>query len=141
MGIIRDSDRAAIQKQLEGLIKPVRLVNFSQELECQYYSETSQLVNELGELSDQITAEHYNFITDKEATQDYKIEQIPATVIMGDEDIGIRYYGIPGGYEFATLLEVIKMVSNGESGLSPQTKGFLKELTEPVNLKVFVTPT
>ena len=141
MGIIKDSDRAAILKQLEGLTNPVKLINFTQELECQYCSETSQMIHELSELSDKLSAEQYNFITDKEATKKYNIEQIPATVVMADEDIGIRYYGIPGGYEFATLLEAIKMTSDGESGLSLKTKEFLKDLKEPVNLKVFVTPT
>jgi len=141
MGIIKDGDRTAIQKQLEGLAKPVKLVNITQELECQYCAETSQLGKELGELSEYITAEQYDFVNDKEISEKFNIEQIPAIVVMGEEDPGIRYYGIPGGYEFATLLETIKMVSAGESGLSPQTKSFLKELTEPVNLKVFVTPT
>jgi len=141
VGIIQDQDKAAIKKQFANLSKPVKLINFTQELECQYCQETHQLVNELSELSDKITSESYNFITDKDATDKYKIEQIPATVVMGDEDKGIRYYGIPGGYEFAALMDAIKMVSAGDSGLSPQTKDFLKQLKKPVNLKVFVTPT
>lgn len=141
MGIIQDQDRIAIKKQFENLSSPVKLINFTQEIECQYCKETHQLINELSELSDKISAESYNFITDKEATEKFKIEQIPATVIMGDEDKGIRYYGIPGGYEFAALMDAIKMVSDGNSGLSPQTKDFLKQLKQPVDLKVFVTPT
>jgi glutaredoxin-like protein len=61
---------------------------------------------------------------------------------MGDDgDRGIKYYGIPSGYEFVTILEAIKMVSSGQSGLSKQTKDFLKGLKQPINLKVFVTPT
>ncbi len=141
MGIIQEQDRVAIKKQFADLTKPVRLINFTQEIECQYCKDTHQLVSELSELSDKITAESYNFITDKDATEKFKIEQIPATVIMGDEDKGIRYYGIPGGYEFAALMDAIKMVSAGDSGLSPQTRDFLKQLKKPVNLKVFVTPT
>ena len=141
MAIIKDSDRAAIQKQLEGLPRPVKLINFTQELECQYCSETGQLVRALSELSDQLSFEQFNFITDKEASKKYDIRQIPATVVMADKDVGIRYYGIPSGYEFATLLDTIKMTSRGESGLSPKTREFLGGLTEPVNLKVFITPT
>ena len=141
MAIIRDSDKPAIQKQLEGLTGPVKLINFTQELECQYCKETGQMISELSELSDKLSFEQYNFITDKDVTKKYNIEQIPATIVMADKDIGIRYYGIPSGYEFATVLETIKMTSKGDSGLSPKTREFLNGLTEPVNLKVFVTPT
>lgn len=139
--IIRDSDRQAIIKQLEGLINPVKLINFTQEMECQYCKDTSQLIKELGGITGKVTSEVYNFITDKEQTDKFEIEQIPATAIMGEDDRGIRFYGIPSGYEFAAILETIKMVSAGDSGLTQGTKDFLKELKEPVNLKVFVTPT
>ena len=141
MRLIQDSDRQAIARQFEDLDRPVKIVNFTQELECQYCKETSQLIKEISDISDKVTSEVYNFVTDKEQTEKYKIEQIPATVMMGEDDRGIRFYGIPSGYEFATVLETIKMISLGDSGLSKATKDFLKELKQPVNLKIFVTPT
>ena len=141
MGIIQDSDRTEIARQLEGLTNRVKMINFTQELECQYCKETSQLVKELSNISNKVDSEVYNFITDKAPTDKYKIEHIPAIVFMGDDDRGIRFYGIPSGYEFATLLETIRMISEGDSGLSQGTRDFLKDLKKPVNLKVFVTPT
>jgi glutaredoxin-like protein len=141
MGLIQDSDRQAIAKQFESLDKAVKIVNFTQELECQYCRETSQLIKEIGDISEKVNSEIYNFVTDKEQTEKYNIEQIPATVMMGEDDRGIRYYGIPSGYEFATILETIRMISTGDSGLSQATKDFLKGLNQPVKLKVFVTPT
>jgi glutaredoxin-like protein len=57
------------------------------------------------------------------------------------KDYGIRYYGIPAGYEFSTLINDIMMVSRGESGLSAETKAYLAGLTQPLHLQVFVTPT
>jgi alkyl hydroperoxide reductase subunit AhpF len=117
------------------------MVNFTQELECQYCRETNALIRELGELSDKILTETYNFITDKEATARFSIDKIPATVIMGGDDKGIRFYGIPSGYEFATLIETIKMISAGESGLSQKSKDFVKTLVKPVHLQVYFTPT
>lgn len=141
MSLIQDKDRKAIGDQLAGLTNTVNLVNFTQELECQYCRETSQLMKELAGISDKINSHVYNFITDKEQTDKFKVEQIPATIIMGDDDRGIRFYGIPSGYEFVTILDTIKMVSAGDSELSTATKNFLKTLKEPVNLKVFITPT
>jgi alkyl hydroperoxide reductase subunit AhpF len=36
-------------------------------------------------------------------------------VVEGEKDYGIRFYGVPAGYEFATLLEDILAVSKGSS--------------------------
>lgn len=140
MSIIQDSDREMISKQLESLTNPVKIVNFSQTIECQFCKETSELIRELGQLSDNVESLVYDFVEDKDSVHKYNVEYIPATIIMGDEDHGIKFYGIPSGYEFATILETIKMVSSGDSGLSPATKNILGKLKEPLNLKVFVSP-
>jgi glutaredoxin-like protein len=139
--MLQDKDRQAIQKRFEELDKPVRLVNFTQELECQYCRETRTLLEEVAALSDKLTLEVFNFQTDREQRDAYQIDKIPATVILGEEDQGIRYYGIPSGYEFATLLETILMLSKGESGLAPETRKRLQELKDPLHLEVYVTPT
>ncbi len=60
---------------------------------------------------------------------------------MSDVDHGIRFYGIPSGYEFTSLIEAIVSVSTGETGLSAESLEVLARLTEPVHLQVFVTPT
>jgi len=141
MPIISERDKAIIQQQMSTLKQPVRLINFTQELECEYCRDTSQLMREVAQTSGSLRFEQYNFVTDKEMTEKYKIEQIPATVVMDDRDHGIKFYGIPSGYEFATILDTIKMVSSGQSGLAKETKDYLRTLTTPINLKVFVTPT
>ena len=56
-------------------------------------------------------------------------------------DLGIRFAGIPAGSEFTSLINGLVMVSNRDSGLSQATRDFLKGLTQPVFLQVFVTPT
>jgi alkyl hydroperoxide reductase subunit AhpF len=73
--------------------------------------------------------------------QQYQVDKIPATVIEGEKDYGIRYYGAPFGYEFATLLTDIADVSKRESGLKPETKEGLKKIDQNVHLQVFATPT
>ena len=141
MAILRDVDRDAIRKELAGSTGPVKLINFTQELECQYCKETGEIIRELAQLSDKLSSESYNFITDKEMVDKFKIDKIPATVVMGQDDRGIRFYGIPSGYEFISLLEDIRMVSSGSSGLNPKTIEILGKLQKPLHLQVFVTPT
>jgi len=141
MAIIPENDREIIKKELADLSGKVKLINFTQEIECQFCRETKTLLTEISELSDKIALEIYNFITDSEMTNKYKIDKIPATVIMGEDDKGIRFYGIPSGYEFVTLLDTIKMVTAGQSGLGDKSREFLAQLKKPVHLQVFITPT
>jgi glutaredoxin-like protein len=141
MAVLDERDRREVEAQLKALTGPVKLVNFTQELACQYCRETEQLLREVKDLSDKITLEVYNFQLDKEKVAHYRVDKIPATVVEGSKDYGIRFYGIPLGYEFAPLLEAIKDVSQGSTGLKPETCAVLAGITEPIHLQVFTTPT
>ena len=145
MALLNDQIRDQVRNEFDALTGEVKLVLFTQKMECQYCSETRELAEELAGLTDKIAIEIFDFEDDQEAVETYNIDKIPAMAIVkgGDEpqDYGIRLYGIPSGYEFSTLLEDILMVSSGDSGLSDQTKAELAELTTPLHLQVFVTPT
>jgi glutaredoxin-like protein len=145
MSLLREKDREHLIQEFAELEQPVALVVFTQEFECQYCKETRQIAEELAELSDRLSVQVYDFVADKELAEQYGVDKIPATVVTlgGDEarDYGIRYYGIPSGYEFSSLVHDILMVSVGESGLSGATRNWISELTEPLHLQVFVTPT
>jgi len=141
MGLIRDSDTVEIRGRLQGMVNPVKLVHFTQELNLEYGRETLQLLKELAALSDKLQLEVYNFLLDKEKVAEYAVDKVPATVIRNGKDYGIRFYGLPAGYEFATLLDAILAVSKGDSGLRQDSREKLGQITQPVHLEVFVTPT
>jgi len=141
MAIIQDKDKQAIQERLKDLANPVKLINFTQELECQYCRETQQLAEELAELSDKIELEVLNFQIDKDAAEKHGVDKVPAIVIEGAKEYGVKFYGIPSGYEFASLLEALVAVSTGDSGLSPESREKVAGLDRPVHIQVFVTPT
>jgi glutaredoxin-like protein len=145
MALLKEEDRQHLIEEFEALKDPVKLLVFTQELECEYCRETRMIAEEVAELSDSISLEVYNFVTDKEVAEQYEIDKIPAIAVLRDEDkpidYGIRYYGIPSGYEFSSIIEDVMMVSQGESGLSEATKTQVAELAEPLHLQVFVTPT
>ncbi|MEJ2734123.1 MAG: thioredoxin family protein [Anaerolineae bacterium] len=147
MPLISQKDADHLRAEFEAnLVNPVKLVMFTQEVECQFCTETRQIVEEIAGLSDDISAEIYNFVTDKATADLYDIDKIPAIAILRvedgeDRDYGIRFYGIPSGYEFTSVIEDILDVSRGESGLQPKSKETVAGLTEPVHFQVFVTPT
>ena len=142
MPLLPDKDKEAVETQFqEELVNSVKLVNFTQALECQFCAETRRLVQEVAALSDKIELEVYNFAIDKEKVEEYEVDKIPAIAIVGEKDYGVRYYGIPSGYEFSSLIEDIIDISKREVELLPATKEALAEITEPLHFQVFVTPT
>jgi glutaredoxin-like protein len=145
MSLLNDDIRQQVRDEFDNLTEPVKLVLFTQEVECQYCSETRELVEEVGGLSDKISVEVYDFVADKEIAEQYDIDKIPAVAIVADgddaKDYGIRLYGIPSGYEFSTLIADVVMVSSRDSGLSDSAKQYIRELESPLHMQVFVTPT
>jgi glutaredoxin-like protein len=141
MGLIRDEDALEIRERLKAMVNPVQLVHFTQELNLEYGAEARQLVEEVAALSDKLSVEVYNFLLDKEKAAEYGIDKVPATVVRNGKDFGIRFYGIPAGYEFATLLDAIVSVSTGTSGLDEKSKEKIATIAQPLHLEVFVTPT
>ena len=141
MPLLDEKTREQVTADLAVVEKPVKLVMFTQEFECQYCDETRELCEEIASLSEQVSVEVYDFVTDKDKVDEYGIDKIPAIAVTGAKDYGVRYFGIPAGYEFMALLDSVKTVSAGQTDLMPETTAFLEGLKEPLHIQVYVTPT
>jgi glutaredoxin-like protein len=125
----------------EKLENPVKILMFTQEIECKFCSDTRKLAQELAAVSDKITAEVYDFVADADKAKEYGIDKIPALAILGKKDYGVRIYGIPYGYELQTLIDAVINVSRGKTDLTDKTKKILSEVKAPVHIQVFVSLT
>lgn len=142
MAILNDRDRQAVIAELAKLGGPVKLVVFSQSLVApDACRDNEQLMKEVAELSDQVTIEVLNPAIDRERAEAYGVTDVPATVVEGERDYGIRFLGVPSGYEFSNLIDSMIVVSRGEPELSDETKASLGTLASDVEIKVFSTPT
>ena len=142
MSLIPDDKKDLLRNELAAsLVDPVKVIMFTQEIECRFCSDTRQLVQELATLSDKITVEIHDFMADADKAKDYGIEKIPALAIIGKKDYGVRIYGIPYGYELQTLIEAVENVSRGTTDISEKTKAILADVKTPVHIQVFVTLT
>jgi glutaredoxin-like protein len=142
MSLIPAEHKEHLRSELaEKLEKPVRIVMFTQELECKYCAEIRQLVQEVAGLNEKIKAEIYDFVADADKAREYGIDKVPAVAIMGEKDYRVRYYGFPFGYEFQTLAEALVGISRGKADISDKTRELLKEVKTPVHIQVFVTLT
>jgi len=142
MPLIQQKEREFLSKEFgTKLVNEVRLVVFTQDMPCQFCRETVEVCKELSETSPKIKVETYDFVKDQMKAKEFKIDKIPAIAVIGAKDYGVRFYGIPSGYEFTSLVGAITDVSRGESGLSQKSKDALKNLDQMVRIQVFVTPT
>lgn len=142
MAFLNEGDRKKLVEFFSRFPSEVEVILFTQAINCEYCEETELLLKEVSSLSDKIKLTIKNFAIDKKDVESYKIERIPAIVIKRkDKDYGIRFFGIPAGYEFTTLIEAMRLVSEGESSVNEELKNKIKGITKPVIIQVFVTPT
>lgn len=142
MSLLPEDKKEAIRNEFkEKLEGPVKIVMFTQEMECRFCSDTRQIVQDMATLNDKITTEIYDFMANAEKAKELGIDKIPAIAVIGKKDYGVRIYGIPYGYEIQTLIEAIVNVSRGKTDLSDKTKEILADIKAPVHIQVFVTLT
>jgi alkyl hydroperoxide reductase subunit AhpF len=150
VGLLSDIERQQLQHALADLRHDVRLVFFTQTLNCETCDIAKQILDEVSALSDRITLEEHNFLLERDAAAALGIDRVPAVAILGGDGAGgdtfrdsrIRMFGAPHGYEFASLLDAILLVGGAEdSALSPQSQTLLQSVNQPVHVQVFVTPT
>jgi alkyl hydroperoxide reductase subunit AhpF len=142
MPIMNARDEAAVRQEFERLQGPVKLVVFSQELVAgDLCRQNEQLAREVAALDDRISIEVLNPVIDRARAEAYGVDQVPAIVVEGARDYGIRFFGIPSGYEFSNLIDAIIVASSGEPALSEATRSSLATLAGDVHIKVFSTPT
>src|SRR5512144_2818346 len=143
MALLSDADRQELQTTFAELKQRVKLVFFTQTLNCETCDAAKQILDEVGKISDKLSVEEHDFILEKDAAASYGITRVPAIAVLSDgNDPGIRFFGAPMGYEFASLLEAIILVGGAEDAdLAETSQQLVGAVKEPVDIKVFVTPT
>ena len=142
MGLIPEEPKQHLKEAFEAKLKDeVRLVMFTQETECPRCKDARELMQEIAGLSSKIKLEIYDFVEDNGKAKEYKIDKVPAIALIGKKDYGMRYYGVPLGYEFKAFVDSIVNISNGATNLTEETKKKLGSISKPVHIQVFVTLT
>ncbi len=149
MAWLKPEDRRVIADRLaRELAGPVRVVLFTTSpggLEvpgrpCPTCGPTQELLTELASLDPRIRLEVHGILSEPERARVLRVERLPAILLERDGEARLRFYGIPAGFELVTLLDGLTMVSRGDSGLGPAVRAQLNELSVPVHVQVFVTP-
>ncbi|HXH08097.1 MAG TPA: hypothetical protein VNI83_16085 [Vicinamibacterales bacterium] len=142
--LLSPADQRHLKQALAGLARPVRLVFFTQTLNCDTCGLARRILDEIAAAGDgdRVAVEEHNFLLEQERAAEYGIDRVPATAIVADgEDTRVRFYGAPEGYEFASLVDAVLVAGGAETGLSDASRALIARIRQPVALQVFVTPT
>ena len=118
-------------------VVPVHLFVKSGENDA-YADFAHNLLKDLARLTDRITLELHS--DDELSNEKFGVTRFP-TLLVAPEKYAIRFTGAPAGEEGQAFLHALMMVSTGRSFLSAQSRDLLRELKEPRQVKVFVSPT
>jgi glutaredoxin-like protein len=143
MSEIPEALQKTVLKRFEkDLVGNVKLILFTQKMECHFCKEARELLETVANWSDKITLEVHDFEEKKERAKNLGIDKIPGLAIVGEKDYGIRFFGIPAGYEFQTLIEGIILVSTDDSQLPQGAIDALNQIgKKSAHIRVFVIPT
>ncbi len=150
MGLLTSDDAARIQARLDELERPVNVTVFSEPVSSLYVPgvrpcltcrETEQLMTEVAELSDAISLRIVDVKAEPETADEWGVTLTPTISVTTDGDNGVRFLGIPGGYEFTSFLETVVSAGRQDLGLMPETLERVQKLEGDLAIKTFTTPT
>jgi alkyl hydroperoxide reductase subunit AhpF len=142
MGVFRPQEEERVRELLAGLERPVELLlalgpeetPLDGARDIDFSGEAQRLVDELAALAPRVT------VRVEERPDGF--DRFPAiSVRPGGEDAGVRYDGLPWGYELSSLIGAIREAGRRGSSLSPESVEALLALEDDVAVDVFVTPT
>ena len=131
-----------VRQMFDGLTSDVTLHMFTNKNHCLLCNETLDLAEQIANQSERVKLDHCECDINSEKAQQWQIQRHPAIAIEGKGKGMIRFFGIPSGYEFGSLIESIIMAgTDKESDLDPEIVEEIEKIDKPVHLQVFVTPT
>ena len=151
MPVISPQDRQSLEERFRKELKrKITLRLFTQTVgqlfipgrECPTCPQTQQILEELTSLSPMLEMEVVDFYSQSQKAEESGVERIPA-IVMSKDGAGnnVKYYGMPSGYEFVTIIEDLIALSQPRRPLSADTRKKLKLVDQDVHIQVFVTPT
>ena len=147
MSLLAPADQEKLRESFDEMTSPVRVLFFTQALDCEPCVQTRQILDELPPLSDKIAIEEVNFILEQDKAAQYGIDRVPAIALLSQDAAGqtrdtrIRFLGTPAGYEFVSLVQALLLAGGHDSQLTPKNRALVEAVTTPTTIQVFSTPT
>src|SRR3977135_3632436 len=142
MGISQADEEGRVRELFDALERPVELLvaHGPEETplpgarDMDFGAAPGRIVEGLPALSDRVS-----FRVEEEPPG---FERYPAIAVLPEgEDVGLRYYGLPWGYELAWVMGAVSEAARPTPSLTPESLERLGALDRDLSIDVFVTPT
>jgi alkyl hydroperoxide reductase subunit AhpF len=142
VALLRAEEEAKVRAWFAELERPVELVvalgpeetPLGGAGDVDFGAATVKLVEQLAELGESVTC--------RVVQEPEDVPRFPSISVRPEgRDVGVRYDGLPWGYEMGSLVGAVVEAGKAESSLRPESVAALAELERDVSLDVFVTPT
>jgi alkyl hydroperoxide reductase subunit AhpF len=143
VAIFRPEDEGRVRELFADLERPVELLvaHGPEETplpgaarEIDFGEQTERIVRGLAELSENVSM--------RVEEEPPSFDRYPAVSVQPEgRDVGVRYYGLPWGYELGSLIGAVLEAGRTESTLKPESLEQLAALDTDLSIDVFVTPT
>jgi len=147
MSLLSPADQEKLRESFDEMTTPVRVLFFTQALDCEPCEQTRKILDELPPLSDKIAIEEVNFVLEKDTAAQYGIDRVPALALLTRDasgaarDTRMRFLGTPAGYEFISLVQALMLAGGHGSQLTPANRARIAAVNTPTTIQVFSTPT
>jgi glutaredoxin-like protein len=143
MGLFDDKVAKQLSDILSKMKDPVKLTFFTQEFECRACSDAHAFVNEIASLSKKISLSVMDFLKERDEADRLGVDKVPAIVVRDNEesDLGVKFYGLPGGYEINSFVGALLEASGVRDHLKEEVVKRIAAVKKDVHIQVFVTLT
>jgi alkyl hydroperoxide reductase subunit AhpF len=147
MSLLSPADQEKLRESFDEMTSAVKVLFFTQTLDCEPCVQTRQILDEFPALSDKIVVEEVNFILEKDKAAQYGIDRVPALALLSHDAAGasrdtrMRFLGTPSGYEFVSLVQALLLAGGHDSQLTPANRALVAAVSAPTTIQVFSTPT
>jgi len=143
MALFDDKVKSQLSQLLSKIKNPITINFFTQGMECPTCQTTHEFVQEIAALNDKISLNVYDFVKNADIAKEFGIDKIPAIVVTDAHKSikGVRFFGIPAGYEINSFIAACIEVSGVGESLPESILSRIKKIAKPVHIQVFVTLT
>ncbi len=149
MALIKEKDRASLAELGARLTRDVDVTLYTQRtsalvvpgvIPCETCDVAEELLQELGEILPKVRVTIVDLVEHQEEAERAGINRVPTIVIGGNAEGRVRFMGFPGGYEFASFVSALLEAGGAGEEVPEPLQQRLASLPDPVDVKVFVTP-
>lgn len=119
--------------------RPLSIVVAGRE-DCRFCNEARQTLEELRALSPKISLRVHDLGEAGKTAASMQVERAPTTIMRGQLNRPVRFEGFPGAGLFPPFVDALVNASRGSTELDPRLKRRLQRVSNPVNVRLFVSP-